>query len=367
MRALSAPPNQSGGVVCFATQGSGSGDERRIVELLAPLAPVLLAFDRGAKRRMVVRLLRELRRRRPSLVVMEGTGLAGGVPLLLANRWLGTRFVVSCGDAVAPYLAAFHPWMRPFAHLYERLLFRRSAAVVGWSPYIVGRAISMGAPRAATAANWSVGATSADARGSMRRRFAIPDDAVVFGIVGSLDLTARLDWCYGGELVRALRLTDREDLRILIVGEGSGRARLEELAGDELGRRVILAGRCAPEEVLDHLAAMDVASLPQTVDSAGALRYTSKLSEYVAAGVPVVTGQLPLAYDLDDGWMWRLPGDAPWHPRYLEALAALMNGLTAADLAAHRAAVPTGLALFDRSAQQRRVVALVQDVLDAAP
>ena len=279
MKALSVPEKQFGGVVCFATQGSGSGDERRIVELLEPLAATLLPFDRGAKRRMAIRLLRELRRRRPALVVMEGTGLAGGASLLLAHRWFGTRFVVSCGDAVAPYLAAFHPWLRPFAHLYERLLYRRSAAVIGWSPYIVGRAISMGAPRAATAANWCVGSAAADARSAVRRRFGIPEDALVFGIVGSLDLTRRLDWCYGGELVRALRRTERRDLRVLVVGEGSGRRRLEELAGDELGTRVVLAGRCAPEEVLDHLAAMDVASLPQTVDSAGALRYTSKLSE----------------------------------------------------------------------------------------
>ncbi len=298
---------------------------------------------------------------------MEGTGLAGGAPLLLAHRCFGTRFVVSSGDAVAPYLAAVHPWLLPFAHVYERLLYSRSAGVVGWSPYIVGRAISMGAPRAVTAANWCDGIATPDARATIRRRLGIPEAALVFGIVGSLNLTRRLDWCYGGELVRALRLTNREDLRVLIVGDGSGRARLEQLAGDELGKRVLLPGRCAPEEVLDHLAAMDVASLPQTLDSAGALRYTSKLSEYVAARVPVVTGQLPLAYDLDDGWMWRLPGDAPWHPEYLEALAALMSGLTVAELTAHRAAVPTGLPLFDRAAQQRRVVALVQDIIEARP
>jgi glycosyltransferase involved in cell wall biosynthesis len=350
-------------VICFATQGTGSGDERRIVELLAALDPTVLAFDRGAKRRTAIRLLREFRRRRPAVVVMEGTGLAGGIPLLLARRWLGTRYVVSCGDAVAPYLAAFRPWLRPIAYVYERLLYTCSAGVIGWSPYIVGRAVSMGAPRAATAANWCAGMAAVDARAVVRRRLDIPEDAVVFGIVGSLDLTRRLDWCYGGDLVRALRLTDREDLRVLIVGEGTGRARLEELAGDELGRRVLLPGRCAPEDVLDQLAAMDVASLPQTVDSAGALRYTSKLSEYVAAGLPVVTGQLPLAYDLDDGWMWRLPGDAPWHPEYLAALAVLMQGVSRKDLTARRAKVPTGLALFDRETQQRRVAGLIQDII----
>jgi hypothetical protein len=112
---------------------------------------------------------------------------------------------------------------------------------------------------------------------------------------------------------------------------------------------------------------MDVGSLPQTVDAAGALRYTTKLSEYVAAGLPVVTGQLPLAYDLDDGWMWRMPGDAPWHPEYLSALASLMHTVSQEELGAHRARVPTGLTLFDRTAQQRRVAALIRDIMAARP
>lgn len=354
-----------GAVVCFATQGSGSGDERRIVELLAPLAPTLLTFDRGAKGRTLIRLLRELRRRRPDLVVMEGTGLTGGMALLLAHRWFGTPYVVSSGDAVAPFVAAGHPWLRLGAHVYERLLYACSAGVIGWSPYIVGRAISMGAPRAATAANWSAGTSAEDARATIRRRLGIPEDAVVFGLIGSLNLARRLEWCYGVELVLALRATDRVDLRVLIVGDGSGRSRLEELAGADLGRRVLLPGRCAPEEVLDFLAAMDVGSLPQTLDPVGALRYTTKLSEYVAAGLPVVTGQLPLAYDLDDGWIWRLPGDVPWSPEYIGALTALMSSVSSNELAIRRARVPIGLAIFDRSLQQRRIVNLVRDILAA--
>lgn len=337
------------------------------MELLAPLAPRLLAFDRSAKLRMPVRLLREIRRSQPAVVVMEGTGLAGGIALLLAHARFGTRYVVSSGDAVTPFLAASRPWLRPIAYVYEHLLYARSAAVIGWSPYIVGRAISMGAPRAATAANWCGGTADRNARATVRRRLGIPDDAVVFGLVGSLNLTRRLDWCYGIELVRALRATNREDLRVLIVGDGSGRARLEELAGDDLGRRVLMPGRCAPEDVLNHLAAMDVGSLPQTVDAVGALRYTTKLSEYLTAGLPVVTGQLPLAYDLDDGWMWRMPGDAPWHPEYVAALASLMRTVSPEELTVHRARVPSGLALFDRAAQQRRVTDLVRDIIAARP
>jgi glycosyltransferase involved in cell wall biosynthesis len=313
---------------------------------------------------MAGRLVAEIARRRPELVVMEGTGIAGGAAMLLARQRFGIRYVVSCGDAVAPFVAALYPGLGPVARVYERLLFRRSAAVIGWTPYLVGRAISLGAPRAMTAANWAAHRPAADARAVARQRLGIPAEALVFGLVGSLERARRLDWCYGDELVRAIRATARPDLRVLIVGDGSGLARLRDLAGDELGRRVLLPGRCPPEAVGDYLAAMDIGSLPQTIDAAGALRYTSKLSEYLASRLPVVTGQLPLAYDLDDGWIWRLPGNAPWDPKYIAALAELMESLTPSDLLEKRSQVPAGLAIFDGAAQRRRVGSLVRDLLD---
>ena len=77
-----------------------------------------------------------------------------------------------------------------------------------------------------------------------------------------------------------------------------------------------------------YLAAMDFASLPQSRDGVGMFRYTTKISEYAAAGLPIVTGRLPLAYDLDDGTMIRLPGFAPWSPQYIAAMADLMNEVT---------------------------------------
>ena len=82
-----------------------------------------------------------------------------------------------------------------------------------------------------------------------------------------------------------------------MIGGGSGVARLRELAGDRLGRTVLLPGPVPRDEVQAHLRAFDIGSLPQTVDQVGALRYTTKLSEYLAAELPTVTGQLPLAYE----------------------------------------------------------------------
>ncbi len=153
---------------------------------------------------------------------------------------------------------------------------------------------------------------------------------------------------------------------MLIVGDGSGRRQIEHLAGDALGRRVHLVGRVGRADVSDHLRAMDVASLPQSLDQVGSFRYTTKLSEYLAAGLPVVTGQIPLAYDLDDGWLWRLPGAAPWDREYVDALATLMASVTVAEVDERKALVPREAPLFSKDRQRRQVSAFIRDILAAA-
>lgn len=350
-------------VACFATQGAGSLDERRILELLEPLAPQLIPFDRSKRTGALVDVLRQLRRQRPDLVVMEGTGFAGGLAVLLADAWLGIPYVVSSGDAVGPYLRMRHAALGLAGGIYERLLLRRAAGAIGWSPYITGRALTFGTPRAMTAPGWARGMPSADARVRSRERLGIPPDALVFGLVGSLAWRARMGYTYGLELVRALRLTDREDLRVCIVGDGTGRARLEREAGDDLGVRVLLPGRAPADEVPDMLAAFDVASLPQSTDAVGSFRYTTKLPEYLAAGLPVVTGQIPAAYDLDDGWLWRLPGEVPWDDTYVSALSRLMSELGVLELRARAAAARSAALPFEREAQVIRVVAFIDEVL----
>lgn len=354
-------------ILAFATKGTGSNEEDRLRALLSNHTADWFAFDRSSKWRSFRQLLRQLKNGRYDLAVMEGTGLAGGLALIWSKLLGRCRYVVSSGDAVAPWVAAIKPWLGPVFGWYERLLCRCAAGFIGWTPYLVGRALTFGCPRGATAPGWALHPKSPEelraSRARIRADLGIADDTIVFGIVGSLAWNNRVGFCYGSELVRAIRRVNRPDIAVIVVGDGSGLDHLRELAGEDLAKRIFLTGGVPVDQVLDSMAAMDVASLPQSVDGVGSFRYTTKISEYVAARLPVITGQIPMAYDLDAGWIWRLPGRLPWKNQYIDALAELMGTITWDQIRARQSHLPARLDAFDKDAQVNRITALIHDIL----
>lgn len=353
-------------LLAFATQGSGGDDEARLKVLISGVAQELFAFDKKQKVAMLRQLLAVAQTGRHAGLVMEGSGMGGGVACILSKLLYGTRYVVSSGDGIEPFLTSKLPLGKPLFWLYEKLLYACSVGFIGWTPYLVGRALTMGAPRGMTAAGWApfpqAEASALVARREIRLRLGIPEDAIVFGIVGSLAWSERKQYCYGMELVQAIGKVQRREVCVLVVGDGDGRVHLERVAGASLNQTVFLPGRVKRDEVPGYLAAMDIGSLPQSVDGVGAFRFTTKISEYFSQRLPYVTNQIPAGYDLDFGGIWRLAGDSPWDPRFLDALSELMSTVSAAEIAAHRAAVPPEAPEFDRELQVQRVTAFLEDV-----
>lgn len=330
-------------------------------------------YRRGSRAQAFWTLLRHIHAARPDLVVMEGTGLPGGAALLASALLWGTPYVVSSGDAVGPWVGQRHAALGPLFSLYERLLCRASAGFIGWTPYLAGRALTFGAPRAMTAPGWSPRTLSPgerlEARRALRAELDIPADALVVGLAGSLGWNRRRRSCYGLELARALNRVKRDDVHVLVVGDGEGRARLEQEVHPSRRARLHLPGRVPYEDVPRWLCALDLASLPQTLDGVGLFRFTTKLAEYQAACLPVLTGRLPAAYDLRGAWV-RLPGNAPWDERYLSALAATLDGMTGERLTGLRSGAEAARAhAFDREDQVDAVTAFVGELLEdlAAP
>jgi hypothetical protein len=349
-----------------ASKGTNSDDEARLRALLVNFNSSFVPFDRKHKKQGFLTCLRMLKAGDFDLFALEGTGLAAGLAAILGRVLWGRRYVLSSGDAVEPFLTAVMPIGAPVFGLYERALYRLSSGFIGWTPYLVGRALTMGAKRATTVAGWAPFSFDpeeiAEGRRRIRASLGIPDDAVVFGIAGSLTWSKRYRFSYGADLILAAKRAKSEPY-VLIVGDGTALEHLKQLAGDRLGKTIFLIGRVPRSEVPHYLAAMDIGSLPQTVDGVGSFRYTTKLSEYRSVRLPLVCNHIPMAYDLDQGDIIRLEGDHPRSDCFLNALASLMDTIRQEDVAELRAAIPPPNDASDRASQIKSVTAFLSDLL----
>jgi hypothetical protein len=204
-------------------------------------------LDKNA-RKTAFRDLSTLIRSRPwRLIYQESTGIAGGLNLIMAARQRGQQYVVSSGDPVEGFFRVTKGEAigRAFG-VYERQLFRCCAGFIGWTPYLSGRALELGARRAVTVEG-AVDLRLFQRLGESERReiktsFGIPPGNLVCGVVGSLKWTERQSYCYGLELVEAARRVQRKDVSFLIVGDGDGKKRLQDRVPEALRERVIFTG-----------------------------------------------------------------------------------------------------------------------------
>lgn len=351
-------------ILGFATQGSKGDDEHRLRALLGNLPVNYYPFEKQKKYRNLWKILSHIRSEQPQLVVMEGTGIAGGMAVILGRILYRTPYIVSSGDSVGPFIAQRHPTLGFLFNAYEKLLYKRSIGFIGWTPYLTGRALTFGSPYAMTAPGWAPFELQPEdrrqARATVRARLGIPEDHIVIGLVGSLNWNKRVGYCYGYELVRAMQSVEREDVTVIIVGDGSGMDHLERL---NKKNNVVLTGRVARDEVPVYLAAMDAASLPQSVDQVGSFRYTTKVSEYLSLALPIITGTIPMAYDLDSRWFYKIYGDQPWSAQYINGLSKWISGVTQDELKERASSIPPFIPHFNKTEQVSKVTEFVQDII----
>ncbi len=354
-------------ILAFSTKGENSNEELRILTLLQAFDVVTFPFDYQAKLQSGWGIIRMAIALKPKLVVMEGTGIAGGLACLYLFLIHRIPYVFSSGDAIAPFIGLKYPLLVPFFRLYEQLLCRFCTGYIGWTPYLVGRSLTFGAPKGITAAGWAHYPCNSEQlrinRTNIRQQLGIPEHALVFGLLGSLVWNARFQYCYGYELIQAFHRINRPDICILIIGDGDGLRHLKSAAGKDLGQSIFLPGSVPLEQVVHYMSAIDVASLPQSVDGVGNFRYTTKLSEYWAANLPIAISQTSMAYDVCSDWAWSMPGPKPWSETYINSLAKIMTNMTQAEILSKKQAMPKYLSEFDRNQQVQKVTTFITDIL----
>jgi hypothetical protein len=361
-------------ILCLNLHGKGGQDEARTRRLCRDLPAEVTFFDvdRARSRRDALREIDALLRSQPwNLVYQEGTGIAGGWALIRAARQRGVRYIVSSGDPVGGFFRVTSgPVMGAAMALYERRLYRASAGFVGWTPYLTGRALQMGAPRGVTVEGGAdfdhfVPYTPPQ-RLAARQKFGLPAEPLVCGVVGSLKWTARQSYCYGLELIETLKRLNRSDVTFLIVGDGDGRPHLERALPDALRAHVVFTGRLPYTDVVAAINALDIGFITQTLDELGSFRLTTKLPEYLACGVPVAMSPIPGFYDYALEAGWPLPAFHPASSDFAIRCAHWLDGLERAEVRSRAcAARPLAERRFDYAALAARFQAFVTDVQEA--
>jgi glycosyltransferase involved in cell wall biosynthesis len=362
-------------LLCINTAGHGDLHGVRMRRLTEDLDAecVYHDFNRSLSRwnnaRTVWRLLRS---RDWGLVYQESTGVAGGLCLIGAARGWGQRYVVSTGDPVGGFFKTVKgPLVGALFEQYERLLYQHCAGFIGWTPYLAGMAMKMGAPRAVTVE----GAVDTDIfspydaakRRAAKENYGLNPNHLVCGVVGSLTWTPRQQYCYGLELVEMLPYLRREDVSVLIVGDGDGKERLQARVPARLHERVVFTGRVPEEEVAHALNAMDVGFITQTMNELGRYRLTTKLPEYLASGLPVAMSPIPGFYDYVHDAGWALPAGHPAGSSFHRRCAAWLDDLTWGQVQERRARASSRAEKhFDYSVVRPKFTTFVNDLLASA-
>lgn len=354
----------------------GAGDGRRARRLLGAINADVAYYDvdKSRPRRDSSREIWQLlSAKQYDLVMQEGTGIAGGANLIRAARSRGQRYVVSSGDPIGGFFRVTRgPLYGLLFSVYERLLYRHCDAFIGWTPYLTGMAIKMGAPRGVTIEGAVEMETfipyEADKIRALRANLGIPATDTVLGVVGSLQWNPRHAYCYGLELVEAAKHVSRSDVTMLIVGDGSGLGELQKRVPPDLAKRIVFTGRVDQQGVVDMLNVMDVGLITQTLDGLGSYRLTTKLPEYLATGLPVAMSPIPGFYDYASEAGWPLP---PYHPaseQFHRGLATWIDGIDASDIAAKSAlARQIAAARFDYEDLTQRFAVFINDLMQRQP
>ncbi len=139
-------------------------------------------------------------------------------------------------------------------------------------------------------------AFDASARDRVRAGFGIPDDAYVIGVLGRLDPNKQFEM-----VIEAAAPLLGEGTRLLIVGQGDERARLEQAARDSgAAGQVIFAGE--RHDVAAMLSAMDL-----FVASSRQETFGLSVLEALANGAPVLYTTCPALDGLDAGRAQQVP------------------------------------------------------------
>ena len=229
-------------------------------------------------------------RQKPPDVILAISPLPAGLAAQLVHGWRRAPLVFDLQD-IWPDSALAVGVMEPSVILrllrrLERFFYRRCALIVGITEGFRQYLLKLGARPERVAVihngvNWRMFA-GAEADRGFRQEHRLEGDFVV-GYTGNIGLAQGL-----GTLLDAAELLRSEPVKFLVVGEGTDKRRLLNLARERGLANVRFLDGISRDRVASVLAACDAVLLILRKDPLFEITIPSKLYEYMAAGKPVI-------------------------------------------------------------------------------
>jgi glycosyltransferase involved in cell wall biosynthesis len=280
----------------FANSGRDSTDGRRVREFRRRLkcaedSDVLYRDDFG-RLRSIYALLKTARHLRPQLIYIELFAYSGLIGGILAKLFWGCKLAIGNGDDVfSTHWKAGRYARAALSGILDMVLRRYADLWVVWSPYYRRWLLKRGVRNVVCVP----GCVDLDEMKlmsgvSLRAQLGL-EGFLVVGVVGSLQYCRKLDMVFGWDLVEALSLLRDLPVKGLVVGDGTGLARLREMAKERcVEERVVFTGRVPHEALARYYAAIDVGLVTLSNDRDARFTWTAKLPEYLASNVfPIMT------------------------------------------------------------------------------
>jgi glycosyltransferase involved in cell wall biosynthesis len=249
---------------------------------------IQLAYRPARKWKGILPFVRQAGRLRPDVIYVMDTAYTGVLAGCLARRLYGCRLVTDTGDAayeLAQSAGTYTARQLALIRAVENLAMRHSDRIVVRGSYHQELLEESGLDKVTFIPDGvDLNATQPTDAVPLRSELGW-EDGLILGLVGTMLWSERHQMCYGWDIVEALGLLRDVPVRALLVGDGDGRARLEQRAR-ELGvsDRVVITGLVPYDQLPRYLSAMDICVSTQSNDVVGMVRTTGKLPLYLACG-----------------------------------------------------------------------------------
>jgi glycosyltransferase involved in cell wall biosynthesis len=311
-----------------------------------------------------------LLRARPDIAYVVDMAYSGVLAAAMYKFVSGSRLVIDTGDAIVELARSTGnrgPIGRALTRLLETISLRAADRIVVRGTFHREWLRSRGFDAEVIQDGVDAGSFASADPGDLRARLGL-EGVVAVGVVGTSVWSDRLGTCYGWELVELVHKLADLPVKGVMIGDGSGIAKLEARAR-ELGvaERMLFLGRIPYEDLPRHLKVIDVCLSTQSNDIVGRVRTTGKLPLYLAAGRYVLASRVGEAsLVLDDEML--VEHDGAVDPRYAARLAERVRPLVADRARLDRAERQTAIARarFDYAVLTERLSRLLESIAPGA-